>query len=315
MPTLLALVIGLAPAHAAVPLVHSGATAADAVAATVAATGLPPEQLAPVSLKTVLSAAPRAVGAAALRHCAGAATRGPEVRAHVVRAEAAWRDGDERGAMDQLDLGIARLGCLTEKVDTVAVTRLFLLRGGLLARAERPEDARAELVTALGFTPAAVWDEWLPSDGRSLLDTLHAEPAAATLTVAPMRPSTGPWVDGHAPMDGGPFSLRPGLHLVQAATPKGIRSAWMTVEGDATLVLPASFRAPVLGGLSESQRWLGVARLLESTQQAEAVYAAADGGVWLVSFEQAEPVVTVLAAPPVPEPDDGKKRRRKDRRR
>jgi hypothetical protein len=311
---LLALALASASALAAVPLVHSGGSAADAVAATVAATGLPADQLDPVPLDPVLSAAPRAVGAAALRHCAGEPTRAPDIRAHVVRAESAWRDGDVRGAMDHLDLGIARLGCLSEKVDVVAVTRLFLLRGGLLARDGRADDARAELVTALGFTPDATWDEWLPSDGRALLDELQAAPGAATLTVAPVNPSTGPWVDGHAPMDGGPFTLRPGLHLVQAATPKGIKSAWMTVEGDATLVLPASFRAPVLGGLSESQRQLAIARLLQATQDAPAVYAAGDGGVWLVSYEGELPVVTVLAAPPAPEPEDDKKRK-KDRKR
>ncbi len=63
--------------------------------------------------------------------------------------------------------------------------------------------------------------------------------------------------------------------------------------------------------LIRASAWLGVARLLESTQQADAVYAAADGGVWLVSFEGDEPVVTVLASPPVPEPDEGKRRRRR----
>jgi len=314
MTALLTLALGMAPAHAAVPLVHGGETAADAadaVAATVTATGLPPEQFAPVSLKPLLASPPRTVGAAALRHCAGAPTRGPDVQAPVVRAESAWREGDVRGAMDQLDLGIARLGCLAEKVDSVAVSRLFLLRGGLQARAGRPDDARAELVTALGFTPDAGWDEWLPSDGRPLLDALADEPAGVTLAVAPMRPSTGPWIDGRSPLDDGTFSLRPGLHLVQAATPRGIRSAWMTVDGDATLVLPASFREPVLGGLSEPHLRLGVARLLQSTQQADAVYAVADGGVWLVSFEGDEPVVTVLASPPVPDPDEGKRRRRR----
>lgn len=315
---LLALAVG-APAGAAptgaLPLVHDGEDAATARARVVKASGLPPEQLAPQALDTLLTRPAAVIGRGALRHCAGAPTRGPELRAFAVRAEGAVRAGDAAAALDQLDLGLAAAGCLAEKVEPAVVARLFLLRAGLLLARGDAEAARAELRAAVALVPAVTWDPAWPADGAALLDeerAAHATcaptcPSAFALVQAPAGAAVPPWVDGR-PLPSGGGALSPGLHLVQVPTPGGLRSAWLLLDGHATLVLPGSFRRPVLEGLGGAGA-AEVVSLLAATLGPGPAYVSAGGGVWLVEPAQGSGAVTPLVAPPVAAPADGRKRR------
>jgi hypothetical protein len=297
-------------AWAALPLVYDAGTPAEAVATAVAGTGLPADQFEPRPVSAVLTASARAFRGGTLRHCAGAPTRGPDLRAHAVRAEAAWREGDAAGALDQLDLGIAALGCLTERVEPAVAARMFLLRGGLFARNGDAGAAKAELQTALALDPEAAWSASLPPDGAPLLDLVRAVAEDAPVDVLPAVRSAGPWLDGHDPVDGG-FSVRPGLHLLQAPSTAGLQTAWLTVEAGATVVLPSGYRGAVLPMLGDAAARPEVERLLQTTLGAPAAYVVSGGGVWLVTFDGDAPVTEQLVAPPVE--DVGKKRRRKQR--
>lgn len=301
--------LAIPTALAALPVVYDAGTPAEAIAAAVAGTGLPADQFEARPVSELLRASARAYGGGTLRHCAGAPTRGPDLRAHAVRAEAAWRDGDAAAALDQLDLGIAALGCLTERVEPGIAARMFLLRGGLFAMNGDMGAARAELQTALGLDPAATWAGSLPPDGAPLLDEVRAIAADAPVGVLPAARSAGPWLDGHAPGDDG-FQVRPGLHLLQAPSTAGLQTAWLTVEGGAKVVLPGSYRGAVLPRLGVEAERAEVERLLQTTLGAPAAYVVSGGGVWLVTFEGDAPATEQLVAPPAAA-DDGKKRRRK----
>ena len=304
----LVLAAGLAQA-AGIPVVYDATrdTAATVVAQVTQRTGLPAEQLEAVPLSVVLKAPIRAVGAAALRHCTSTPTRMLDVRADMVRAEAALSRADLRGAADQLDLAVAKLACLQELVEPPVAARIFLLRGGLAALEGRPEDATGELRSALSFSPEVTWEDALPPEGAPLLDAARAEAAALTVRTTPPECSSGPWLDGHA-LAGG-LTTRPGLHLVQSASTAGIRSAWMVVgEAETVLVQPESYRAPVLPRVADPARQDEVALLvLAALPAAPAVYVAHGGGLWLVvpdADHTDERLLTVeeLITPPPPPP-------------
>lgn len=309
---MLVLVLGwLAAALAGVPVVHDGGAAGVAAAAVAARTGVPVSELDPRTLDSLLALQPTTVGAAVLRHCAQASTRAVDLRNYGVRAEAAWRQGSPEDAMDQLDLGIAGLGCLSERVEPAVAGRMFLLRGALLARDGQVDAARNELVTGLGLLPDAAWDEWLPSDGRAILDALREQAPTATLWVAPSDAAAGPSVDGRTVVGAGPLLLQPGLHLIQVPSTAGLRSAWLTVDGDAALVVPGSYRRPVLEDLADPALRPDVERLLQAGLGTQPVYVVGGGGIWLVAVEGGKAVTTTLVEVPAPAPVEEKGWRRK----
>jgi hypothetical protein len=322
-----ALALCAAPARA-VPLVYDGAPEAEARAEAAKGAGLPLDQLEPVALDALLQRPAGATGAATLRHCAGPPTAGAAVRAHLQRADVALRGGDAVAAADHLDLGLTALGCLGERVEPPVAARLFLLRGAVAAARGAPEVAQAELRTALSFAPALAWDPALPGDG-ALLEAERAAhfacaappacPSGAPLRIAPAARSAGPWLDGRAlPAGEAAAPAPPGLHLLQVASTAGLRSAWLTLSGPATVALPGAYRRPITPGPAGSsptdQAQIDDLRaLLGATMPgAGAAYLWAGGGLWLVGLDPAAPAadaLTTLRAPPPPAPVDEKKRR------
>jgi hypothetical protein len=87
---------------------------------------------------------------------------------------------------------------------------------------------------------------------------------------------------------------------VQIPSTKGLRSAWLTLDEDAALVIPANFRKPVLERLSEPARRLEVERLLLATVGSGPIYVVAGGGLWLITQEGAVVTTTCLIEPPPP---------------
>ena len=310
------MILGLlaSAALAGTPVVFEDGTGPDAVAQVARRTGLPAHQLEAVPLRSLLDHRPLTLGGAALRHCSGQPASRDEIRAAAVRGEAAWRDGDAAAAMDHLDQGMARLGCLQDRVEAPVVARIFLLRGSILAREGDPSAGRDEVLTALSLQPDLAWDEWLPPAGRPLLQGLRDDPTRVTLGIAPGATAAGPWIDGRAVPDGAPeVSLRPGLHLVQVASTGGMKSAWLTLSSDGALVVPGSFKAPVLPRLSDAEQRLAVERLLQASFPGEAAaYGAARGGLWMTTLGEARPETEELLAVPEAEPEapPRKKRRR-----
>lgn len=284
-----------------VPLVYDGGVGSELAAAASQRTGLPVEQLEPTDLNTLLKALPRTLGQATLRHCAGAPTRVSELRASAVRAEAWLREGKEANALDELDLAIAGLGCLSERVEVSTASRLFLLRGVMLAGGD-PEAARAELRTALSFSESVSYDSWLPPAGLPLFEEVKAETVRVKLQIAPA--SAGPAVNGVTVAAS--VELRTGLHLVQIPSTAGLRSAWLTIAGEAALVVPGAYRRPVLERLAGEDRG-EIERLLQATLGGEPAYVSVSGGLWLVSDEG----TVTLVAPPVVEPVSSGRRGKK----
>ena len=319
LPTVLALGCGEAWA---VPLVVDGVAPADAQTAAAAVAGLPVDQLEPVSLPLLLQRPAGALGDATLRHCAGSPTSGAVVRAHVQRADLAVRSGATAEAADHLDLGLTALGCLGERVEPAVAARLFLMRGALAAADGQTEVARGELRTALSFVPQLAWDAALPGTA----ELLQAERAAhmdcptapscaggAPLRVLPSARSAGPWLDGRALAAGAdPTPVPPGLHLLQVAGTGGLRSAWLTVRGESSVVLPDALRRPLTpgaGGPTDALRGL----LALTLPGVSAAYVWADGGMWLVELDPAVPdraALTTLQAPAAPPAEPPERRRR-----
>lgn len=311
---LLALLLPLG-ARAAVPVVHDGGDRAEVLTRVADRTGLPPDQLEAVPLDRLLGEPVQALGGGVMRRCTGAPTARATPESELVRAEAAWAQGDEVGALDHLDLAVAALGCLSELVDPTVAARTFLLRGALEARRGEEEAALGELRAALSFQPDLSWDSRFPVEGEVLLAQATAATEAYTVSVLPPGTSSGPWVDGRiVPGDGAGLSVAPGLHLAQHPTPAGIRSAWLVVEGDATIVLPGMYRRPVLALIADPATRAPVERLLAATLPgAPAAYVSWGGGMWLVSLQGEAPLTEELVAvPPPPAPTTGK--RKKDRR-
>ena len=307
--------IGASPALAGVPVVHDGEDAVTR-AALVDQTGLPASQFDLLSLREARKLAPRVVGAATLRHCSGSPTRAAELRALQVRAESALRDGEASVAQDHLDLAIAGLGCLSEPVEAKVGARLLLLRGVAMAQAGDAERARAELQTALALDPEVKWLEGLAEEHAILLEETRATTPSAELTISPPPRGATPWVDGKPVKVG--VVVRPGLHLVQVPSTSGLRSAWMTIHGDAALVVLEGQRPQHLAGIAAKPPDRHAVWLLDALAEEPSVYVVHKGGIWLAELEGERPVVSELRPPAAtavqdaePEPSGRKKKRRR----
>ncbi len=312
---MIALLLWPGMARAGIPLVYDGEVSADVVERAARGTGLPDTQFDPVTLEALLKGPPQTLGSAVVRHCSGPPTRAADLLANAVRAENAWQKGDPIVAMDELDLGIGGLGCLAERVDPAIMSRMFLLRGGLLARGGHPDEARAELRTALSLSATRDWPANFPAEGAPAFAEVQAEPERVPLQLAPSSSGAAPSVDGATMPAGSALQLRPGLHLLQVPSTAGLRSAWLTVEGPSTLVVPSSFRRPILEQLSDPSKRDDVGMLLLATLDVQAVYVAHTGGLWLVSEEGGTLSTTTLiepsAAAPAP-PKKGKKGKKQE---
>lgn len=295
-------------AHAGVPLVYDGELPDDVVANAAKRTGLPTTQFDPIPLDTILKIPPRTLGKAVLRHCSGTLTRTVELRTNALRAETSWENGSPAEAMDQLDLGIAGLGCLSERVENPVAGRLFLLRGALIARSGDAEGARSEFRTALSLGVAPTWPEGFPAEGQPLFEEVTRETSSANLSMMPVFTGASPIIDGITVNMAEVQKLRPGLHLLQVPSTAGLRSAWLTVDGEATLVIPGNYRRPVLEQMSDAAGRMTVESLLVSTLGGEGVYISNKGGLWLLTAEDGIPHTTTLVAPPPPPPPSTKKR-------
>ena len=100
-------------ALAATPVIYDGPSATEAIAQVSDRTGLPADQLTPVTFRELIAAPPATRGAAVLRHCSSAPVDMPTLRAELARAEAAWQRSEPQAAMDHLDLAVAWMSCLT----------------------------------------------------------------------------------------------------------------------------------------------------------------------------------------------------------
>lgn len=290
-------------AMAGVPLVFDGETPEEVIARTAQRTGLPVTQFDPVPLDTLLKSPPRSLGSAVLRFCASTTTRTVELRTNVVRGEAAFRSGDMIEAMDQLDLGIAGLGCLSERVETPVASRFFLLRAAMLSRQGKKEEAKEEMRTALSLGAAAEWPSDFPPEGKEFFGEVLQESVVASLSFVPMDTGASPVIDGQSVALSAPLSLRSGLHLLQVPSTGGLRSAWLTVSGSATLVIPGNLRRPVLERLGDLNGRPEVEQFLLSVLGEEGIYVSSGGALWLVTPEGTN---TLIAPPPPPK---GKKKK------
>ncbi len=263
-------------------------------------TGLPADQLDLLAFRDLISGPPAALGAAVLRHCAAQPVEMTALRTELVRAEGAWRQGDPLLAMDHLDLAVAWMSCLTELAEPAPLARLFLLRGALLAHADRPTDALDELNSALAFVPDLAWDASFPPEGEALLATARASEIAHRISLTPPGSTSGPWLDGHLAV-GETIAVRSGLHLIQVASTAGIRSAWLFVRQDAALVIPTGYHRSDLARITSADPGDLLTLLQGGLPDLAAAYIAYDGGLWLVTVEE-DLIVTLLEAPPVEEP-------------
>lgn len=293
---MIAVLLALATtAGAATRVVHDSGDPTNVLRRVSERTALPMEQLEAVHVDTLTERPAVVSGAGSLRHCAGTPVSTTELRALQLRAESAWRAGAEQDALDQLDLGMIQLGCLRERVDRKTATRMFLLRAGLLARQEQFAAALQEARSALAMTPDVEWDDTLPAEGAEVLESARNTAESAALTVAPSV-TTPPWIDGTPLPTGSPLARRPGLHLVQIPATAGLQSAWLSLDGAAVLVLPGSFRAPVLASMTESDPAL--LHLLQATLGTDPTYVATSDALWLVTYgAERKPEVEVLEAP------------------
>ena len=305
-------------AWAGIPVILDETDGTSALAQVAQRTGLPEAQLDALYLRDLLDQDPSILGQAVLRHCAGAPTRAGGIRTEVARAEAAWRDGNALATMDHLDLAIAQLGCLVEFVEPTIASRMFALRAGLLAEQSERDRAIEELRSALAFEPDLVWNEAFPAEGARLLAEIRGEvdssqeaPLLHTeLVVAPADSTSGPWIDGVDVKDtSGHVTLSLGAHLLQTASVAGITSGWLSLGGPATLVVPTSYRRPILEKMSDpSDRAEVEALIMTSLDDFEAAYAAIQGGLWLITTDDdGLPFTTELVAiPPPPDPEADK---------
>ncbi len=313
-------------AWAGVPVLFDGRDAAGAIDAVARRTGLPEDQLDPLPLSRVLEASPNARGDGVLRRCSTAAVERDPIRADYARAKAAWVNGDRFRAMDQLDLAVSKIGCLSQVVDPEVAARVFLLRGALNATDDTvdPATSRGELRTAIEFVRDLAFDDSLPEDARPVFDAVRAEVAdadsgeLATLSVVPSRTVSGPWVDGRQVV--GSMDLRPGLHLFQYSSAEGVRSGWLSLGGAAEVVLPGQVRGPVLERMVEAEGHALVGALLDvAVEPLTAAYVLHGGGLWLLSKGDSGIDVTVIAsadAPKAPaESDETEKKKKKKKKR
>ncbi len=308
--------IGLfvAGAHAGVPVVFDGTDGAAVIAAAAQKSGLPTSELDPVPLDRLLRVPPQLLGDAVMRRCSGSPSTMAVVRADLARAEAAWVKKDTLAAIDHLDLAVTQLGCLSELVETAQAARVFMLRAELMLNGDSPDDAGGELRSAVAFAPDITWTA-TSVDGATILDEERAVEATAVVSVVPAGSGAGPWIDGRGFAAGSTeMRVTEGLHLVQHGTPAGIRSAWLRVGGDTTLVVPGNYRRPILDAILLPETRRPVEALLATTLPAfTAGYVSHAQGLWLVTLEDGVVATTEIAAPPPPPPppDDGKKKKPK----
>jgi hypothetical protein len=289
-------------ASAGVPVLHDGADVAAITEGVAARTGLPASQLDPVALDTLLATPPQVLGAASLRRCAREPSAPSAVEAEFGRAEAAYSASDDGAAMDHLDLALALAGCLPSIVEPAILARVFLLRGAVASEQGDVATASHELRSAVALVPDVAWPMGWGPEGAALLAAEQADLSTYSLSVVPPPATSGPWIDGRAVASTQPLGA--GLHLAQYAGTSGIRSAWLTVGGDARFVLPGSFRRPVLELMVDPAGRAAVEALLEATiPEFQAAYVAHGGGLWLVTREPAGLVTAELVpiVPPAPE--------------
>lgn len=299
------LALGAGPARAGVPVVTDTTSTAGLRELVAGRSGLPADQLELVALSEVLARPAEALGKGVLRRCATSPTAMSTVKTALARAEAGLREEDDRAALDQLDLAVAELGCLAELADPAVAARIFQLRGVLLGQED--EDAgKAELRTALAFSGELTWGVHEPRLGPELVQAVAEEPRPYVVHVSPPQRSSGPWLDGRpVPAEG--LDVRRGLHLVQYATPAGIRSGWLVVGGDVRVVLPMAYREPILAALQDPVAQAPVVDLLAAAlPDFKAAYVAHAGGLWLVSEVGDKIEVSELIPPPPPELPDEK---------
>lgn len=304
--TLLWALLLLPPAQAAgVPLVTDEATTTGLKELVAGRSGLPEEQLELVPLSEVLTRPAEALGKGVLRRCATSPTGMSTIKTALARAEAALREEDDRSALDQLDLAVAQLGCLSELAEPQVSARIFQLRGVLLGQED--EDAgKSELRTALAFASELSWGVHEPRLGPELVQAVAEEPLPYVVHVSPPKRSSGPWLDGR-PVPGVGLDVRKGLHLLQYATPAGIRSGWLVVGGDVRVVLPMAYREPILAALQDPVAQAPVVDLLAAAlPDFKAAYVCHAGGLWLVSEVGEKIEVSELIPPPPPEEPEEK---------
>ncbi len=303
-------------AQARTPLVVEGVELESAAAEVVARTGLPRDQLHPVDVASLLDTPPQVVGDAVLRRCVHPPVEMEPARAELARAVAAQQSGDPMGALDHLDLAVASLGCLSELVDRAVAARIFLLRGAILASQQQIGDARSEFRTAVSFDPELTWRDDLPGGGHTAMTEERDRYKRHRVTAMPPSLVSGPWLGGQLVEDEG-MQVAEGLILAQYSSPAGIRSAWMVVSGDASLIIPEAYRSPVLERMAQPERQPEVALLLAGVLPdfAAAYVHHASGGTWLVVKEDQGLETTELVPPQVPEEPEQPRRRRKRRQR
>lgn len=295
-----------------IPVVHDGGDATEVVAFASTKSGLATAELTALPLDTLLAAPPQAQGDAVIRRCAKTPTQMAEVHADLARAEAAFAKRDPFGAMDHLDLAVATLGCLSQIVEPEAASRIFRLRAAVELSEEDLDGARGELRTALAFVPGLEWADGLPPAGVGVLDTERTVTATAQVSTLPPGSTSGPWLDGRSM--GIAAQVTPGLHLAQYGTTAGIRSAWLVVGGDATLVVPSSVRRPVVERMTDPRERPQVEALLAAAiPDFYAAYVVHGGGLWLVTRDQDQLATTELVAPApaVVAPPSGKRKKPK----
>ena len=297
-------------AHAGTPLVVEGEDREASASEVTARTGLPRSQLEPLDVAKLLEQPPQIVGEAVLRRCTQDKVGMEPARADLSRAVAAQRSGDLLAALDHLDLAVSSLGCLSELVDRSIAARIFLLRGAILASRDEIEGARSELRTALSFDPRVAWHDDLPAGGQALLEEERDGSMRHRITALPSTRVSGPWLGGEVVGSAG-LEVAHGLVLVQYSSPIGVRSAWMVVSGDATLVIPGAFRTPVLARMAEPDQRREVELLLEATLPdfAAAYVHHSSWGTWLV-VQEGGALETPQLVPPKPaeEPEDPERR-------
>lgn len=314
-------------AAAGVPVVFDGSTAEEALAAVAERTGLPESQLDALPLATLRETPPDVRGDAVLRRCATTPIEGDPVRTDLARARAAFVKDDRFKAMDYLDLAVAKIGCLSEVVDPPVAAQVFAFRGALAATGgdtEAAKTAPGEFRTAIELVRDLAYPDWLPEAAKPAFDAVRTEvdeadaAPLALLTVVPFTTVSGPWVDG-IEVDG-QTQLRPGLHLLQYSSPKGIRSGWLSIGTKADIVLPGQVRGPLLERLTTPLGPPLVSALLEvAVKDLASAYITHNGGLWLIAKASDGEVTVEVVDPPHPpskkpkdrEPEPKKRKKRK----
>ncbi len=297
-------------AHAGTPVVFEGQGGQAAVREVVTRTGLPPDQLVPLDIATLVESPPQVVGDAVLRRCVREPEGMESVRAELARAASARLAGDLFASLDHLDLAVAGLGCLDELVDGPVAAQIFLQRGAILAARGELDASRSELRTALSFDPELPWDTHLPGGAEDLLEEERSAVREYRVDAAPSGLVSGPWLGGQVIAAEG-LPAASGLILAQYSSPAGIRTAWLVVSGDATLLVPEAYRPPLLPRMVEADGRRELGLLLGATVPDFVAAYVHDPvwGTWLVVDADGEPQISELVpAQPPPEPAEQPRR-------